>query len=871
MAALPTGTVTFLFTDVEGSTRLWETYPEAMRTALARHDQLIEQTVALNGGQLVRPRGEGDSRFCVFARATDAVMAAATVQQAFHAEPWPMPAPLKVRMALHTGEADLREGDYYGSAVNRCARLRAIAHGGQTLLSQATADLARDGLRGGLGLRDLGEQRLVDLIAAERVFQLTDPACLYDFPPLRSLAAMPNNFPAAGHAGPLVGRGVEQLAIDQELDIAKAGALRVLVIEGEAGIGKTRLLGAAAESALARDMLPVYAGADEDLRAPFLLARMLLDAPPLVGLAQRAGARGPLDRAIAALSGDGLEVGRAGLSAWDERLRVLDAGALALRMLSAHRPLVLLLDDLQWADEPSLQLLRYLSRVVSSCPILVGLALRPEDTPAASDAMRLVADLERARLVRRLRVGRLARAQTTEFLEGQLGGPVARSCVSLLHTRSEGVPFFVEELVRLLQETGGLHRIEGTWRVTPAAERRVPPSVQVLVEGRVARLPEGTRPVLAAAALLGRSFLVTSLAELVQRVGDGPPDPTALEALLRPAVQSGLLTELADGAGADYQFTHEQLRAVLADSLDRPRRRRIHAAIVDMLAGAEDREPTARSLPLLAHHALAAGDIERGMRFVVAAARSALDGHAPEEALRLIEEAGLIATSPRDRVELLCLRDEALAVLGRDEERLAALADLATLARALGDGALELRILLRRAAAARATGDERQALDLAWRARAEAQRAGDHAAELHANLELGQAMLRSPLGESFEPPPREGLDFDGAAEAFAHARALAEAAGDQRGVAGAERELAVVELGRAKIIRGGVVRAESGGRRGVRRPTGSRPSSRGPAPARPRPRAVRGSRRPPRQHVLADRAGLRASAGRDASGRGGSD
>src|SRR5712691_11232130 len=148
--------------------------------------------------------------------------------------------------------------------------------------------------------------------------------------------------------------------------------------------------------------------------------------------------------------------------------------------------------------------------------------------------MRLVADLERARLVRRLRVGRLGHAQTTELLEGQLGGPVARSCTRLLHTRSEGVPFFVEELVRLLQETGGLHRIEGTWRVTPAAEERVPPSVQVLIERRVARLPEGTQPVLAAAALLGRSFLVASLAELVRRVGDGPSDPTALETLHRP-------------------------------------------------------------------------------------------------------------------------------------------------------------------------------------------------------------------------------------------------------------------------------------------------------------------------------------------------
>src|SRR5919202_5738308 len=137
MADLPTGTVTFLLTDIAGSTRLWEQDAAAMRQALARHDALVEATVAEQGGQVIRPRGEGDSRFAVFARATDALAAAAALQQALYAEPWPTSAPLRVRLALHTGEADLRAGDYYGTVVNRCARLRAVAHGGQSLVSLA--------------------------------------------------------------------------------------------------------------------------------------------------------------------------------------------------------------------------------------------------------------------------------------------------------------------------------------------------------------------------------------------------------------------------------------------------------------------------------------------------------------------------------------------------------------------------------------------------------------------------------------------------------------------------------------------------------------------------------------------------------------
>ena len=117
LADLPRGTVTFLFTDVEGSTRLWEAHPDGMRAALVEHDALIEFLTAQHGGHVVRPRGEGDSRFCVFRRATDAVAAAAAIQRALHAEAWPPEAPLRVRLALHTGEADLRVTTRSPSAI----------------------------------------------------------------------------------------------------------------------------------------------------------------------------------------------------------------------------------------------------------------------------------------------------------------------------------------------------------------------------------------------------------------------------------------------------------------------------------------------------------------------------------------------------------------------------------------------------------------------------------------------------------------------------------------------------------------------------------------------------------------------------------
>lgn len=232
--ALPTGTVTFVLTDVEGSSRLWETDPAAMRSALSRHDELIEETVAEHGGSVVKPRGEGDSRFAVFPRAADGAAAALAIQLRLAAERWGTSSAVRVRIALHTGEADLREADYYGTAVNRCARLRDVAHGGQVLLSEVTAELVAQGLPEGASLLDLGSHQLKDLSTPEHVFQLAHPDLPRLFPPLESLNARPNNLPA--RLTSFIGR---------EKEIAEVGTLvaagRDVTLTGSGGVGKTRL------------------------------------------------------------------------------------------------------------------------------------------------------------------------------------------------------------------------------------------------------------------------------------------------------------------------------------------------------------------------------------------------------------------------------------------------------------------------------------------------------------------------------------------------------------------------------------------------------------------------------------------------------
>jgi class 3 adenylate cyclase len=232
MVELPSGTVTFLFTDLEVSTRLWEQEPEAMRQALARHDEILRDAVARHGGHVVK--GTGDGVHAVFVIPDDAVGAAVDAQLGLAEEPWVVTEPLRVRMGLHTGVAELREGDYFGGPVNRAARLMSVAHGGQVVLSEVTTGLVRDRVPAGVSLVDLGEHRLRDLSRAERVYQLHRPGLEESFPPLRSLEVLPNNLPV--QLTSFIGRESEIAAVAKLLE-----GNRLMTLTGAAGCGKTRL------------------------------------------------------------------------------------------------------------------------------------------------------------------------------------------------------------------------------------------------------------------------------------------------------------------------------------------------------------------------------------------------------------------------------------------------------------------------------------------------------------------------------------------------------------------------------------------------------------------------------------------------------
>jgi predicted ATPase/class 3 adenylate cyclase len=366
---------TFLFTDIEGSTRLWEREPERMRLAMARHDALVREAVEGNGGSVVKKTGDGVH--AVFAAALPAARAAIALQAALAALEAECGLPIRARCGLHAGPSQARDDDYYGSEVNRAARIMSAAHGGQVLASRAVRDELERHLPDDLGLRDLGAVRLRDLARAERLFQLTHPALRADFPPLRSLEETPNNLPHALTS--FVGRERE---IDEVCALLRRS--RLLTLTGMGGLGKTRLSLHAAVQVL--DDFP--------------------DGVWLVELAPLQDPRG-VAQAVATALGVREEVGRAVEEALERHVRdrkllvILDncehlldaAAAIALRMLRAGAGVRVLATS----REP----LRVAGEAAYS---LAGLALPPEASPAAPadiaacEAVRLL--LDRARDVR---------------------------------------------------------------------------------------------------------------------------------------------------------------------------------------------------------------------------------------------------------------------------------------------------------------------------------------------------------------------------------------------------------------------------------------------------------------------------------------
>jgi DNA-binding SARP family transcriptional activator/tetratricopeptide (TPR) repeat protein len=721
-AAPPSGVVTFLLTDIVGSTALWEQQPKVMAEVVTLHHALVAAAVAAHHGSLLKARGERDSTFSVFARATDALNAALAAQRALHDEPWPESVDLSLRMALHSGEAFEREGDYYGPAVNRAARIRGLAFGGQVLLSQSTVELVQDDLPDGSNLVELGAQSLVGLARPESVSAIVAPGLAEPQPPRAHAAegavserlAPPAALRSAA-GGPFVGRTVELEALARAWEEVRSESRRAVFIAGEPGVGKSRLVAQLANIAYESGGAVLYGGCDEDLRVPYQpwlesLRAAILDTPG-----------GPVDGSVTSW-GRGLsrlvpEVAphvapsppQETIDPETERYLLYRAVVEFLARMSIDVPVLLVLEDLHWADGDSLSLLRYLVASADPQRLLVVGTYRTSDLPADHPLADALAALHRERGVERIELGGLSDADIVSLLDAVSGHPLDGEGVALAHTLSretDGNPFFAGEIWQHLIETGEVYRRgDGRWMagVDLRAPGKLPTSVREVIGRRIARLGEEPARTLEAAAVIGREFDLDLLARVAGQAEDHLID------VLDGAMRAALVSDAPERPGR-LSFSHALVEHTLYDGIAPTRRQRLHgriaASLEDLCAG----DPGER-LGELAYHwtqASTPADAPRAIDYALRAADDAVDRLAPDEAIRWYRKALELLDRHRARDETT--RCHALIRLGfaqrhaGDPEYRQTLLDAAHLAERLGNTTLLVRAALEASARGMAGG-----------------------------------------------------------------------------------------------------------------------------------------------------------------------
>ena len=655
---LPSGTVTFCFTDIEGSTRLLSALGDRYEAVLDEHRSLIRDATARHRGFELQT--EGDGCFLVFAEASGAVGAARDIQRAMAETEWPGPTPVRVRIGLHSGEAQPSGDRYVALAVHQAARVADAGHGGQVVVSEATAErLAVEGAEA--ELQELGRYGLRSFDDPCRLLQLVAPGLESRFPPLRANTASLDRL--LGRRSELVGRERERNELRSGLARAVGGNGGMWLLAGEPGVGKTRLTEDIAAEAASQGALTLrghcYEGADDEPYTPFIellehASRTIDEARFREMLGTDAAQVARIFPELRRIFADIPTVSDAQPD--QERRDLFNAMRDGFGRMAQARPLVLVFDDLHWADDATLALLRHLARALPELPILVLGTYRDVESDIRKGFADALEQILRRRLGERLELRRLDETHTWELVTGLVGQPVPREWVSTVHEATDGNPFFVEEIVKHLAEEGRLLDEEGRLRDGSLDAIDVPKGVRLVVGKRLERLGEASRKSLSAAAVMGRQFSF----ELLDGLGLGSEDDV-LDGL-DEAESAGLVTSLDAG----YRFAHGLIRQTLLASLSPPRRQRLHLRIADAIEAVYGDRADAYATDL-ARHLFAAGGAAEASRTVRALSRvgyRALTGAAPSEAIGHFENA-LSLASQDARPDLLYGRGRCQLGLGR--------------------------------------------------------------------------------------------------------------------------------------------------------------------------------------------------------------
>ena len=628
-----------LFTDMVGSTGQRAHLGDVAGDALRReHDAMVADALGAHAGELVK--GTGDGAMCAFSGAADALACAVAIQQAIEQRNGTSDEPIGLRIGVSAGDLVCEDGDLHGLAANEAARVCALADAGQILVSELVRAMA--GSRAGFPLIERGAFELKGI---------PDPVAIWEvrWEPLGIAAPQVMPLPGRLRARPwagVVGREAEMSAIlDACKRVAGGEGREVFLISGEAGLGKTTLVAEAARAASDDGTCVLFGHCEEDLATPYqlfaeALGHFVTHATDEQLLAHVEAHGSELARLVPALAARIPDVSPSQATDADTERFLLFAAVVGLLVTaSQHQPVVLVLDDLQWADRASLQLFRHLTAAEQTMQVLVLGTYRDSELSRSHPLLDTLAALHRQHGVSHLELDGLDDSGVVSFLEAAAGHALDDAGVGLAHAvyrETDGNPFFVSEVLRHLSETGAIFQdVTGQWTSEATLDQlALPDSVRVVIGARVGRLGPDAERVLSTAAVIGRDFDLDLLARTTTTSED-----TVLD-ILEAAAAASLVRELADAPG-HYNFAHALIQHTLYEDLGPTRRARAHRQVGEALEGLCADRPGAR-VGELARHWFAATqpiDLAKAISYSRQAGDAALSALAPANALSYYTQA----------------------------------------------------------------------------------------------------------------------------------------------------------------------------------------------------------------------------------------
>ena len=673
MTEAPEGPVTIMFTDIEGSTALRTSLGDAETDSLLRrHDELIRAEIEAHKGHDQRA-ALGDGFLAVFPSTRRAVACAINIQRALDAfNRARSAAPLKVRIGLNTGEVALENSQLSGEAVHAAARVCAIGEGGQILVSDVTRQLA--GTIPDVTFRDAGEHELKGF---------PHPWRLWDVIWVRETTAAPEQV--------FVGREAELGTLRNKLTSSLDGHGGLVLVGGEPGVGKTTLVKQLIQEAERRGALAIFGRCYESEGSvpysPFIemLEQAFTIIPPDI-VREDMGEDAPeIARMVPELRRRFSDIPPAlDLPPEQQRRYFFNALAAFISRASARFPLLLIMDDVHWADEPTLLLIEHMASLMSKLRILGIGTYRDVELEVSRPLAASIERMLRARTLERFSLHRFDRDGVATMVEALATKPAPPAIVDAIYSETEGNPFFVEEVFRHLTEEGKVFDESGEFRTDLTVdELDVPESVRLVVGRRLRRLGTQPQPRDPSFSAPGRAFPFSLLEDLTD-----VESHTLLDIVDEAEAARVIVPEERDGQ-VHYSFAHELIRQTLLASLSIIRRQRLHLAVADAIQRLDVRAIDERPAEIAVHLMQAGSAAESGrlLEFLERSARRALESAAFEEAVRALDDA-LAAAEEKDlvrRADLLQLRGRAARGLGRFEDCLKSWTTARDLYEQLGD------------------------------------------------------------------------------------------------------------------------------------------------------------------------------------------